>query len=97
MEFIEHVRKPFTVDALQITEENLDELAPLIGEIREKPDGERYIEVDPDLIPNLVNVYVGFYLTRIGKNMRCYSQRIFTQQFTPNTDDIRKWIEYLNG
>lgn len=82
MQFDTYTRKPFTVEAVEITDENMEEVAKFIGtiEIREE-DQVRYIEVDRRLIPNLYRVYTGFFLTKLGDKTRCYSPRAFKKQF----------------
>lgn len=81
VEFTNYVRKPFTVEAVEVTKENIGEVAELIGTLRAKDDGTPYIQVDRRLVPNVFRVYVGFWVTRMGDNLRCYSKRIFTDQF----------------
>lgn len=97
MDFTTFVRKPFKVEAVQITKENIEELAPLIGKILwKRENGEPFIKVNYKLIPNIPFVYLGFYMTKMGDNIRCYSQRVFEDQFVENSDSIEKWIEFLN-
>ena len=96
MEFSEFVRKPFVVEALEITEENISEVAKFVGTICKNEDESTYIQVDRRLIPNVDRVYPGFWMTKMGKNFRCYSSRIFTQQFTSITPEIKSWIDFMN-
>lgn len=96
-DFKEYVRKPFVVQAIEITAENIEELAAHIGTISEKADGTKYIQVDRLRIPNIERVYIGFYMTKMGRNIRCYSNRAFTMQFIENDDAIRTWIDYMNN
>jgi hypothetical protein len=95
MEFIEFVRKPFVVEALEITEENIAEVAKYVGDVEENDDGTRFIRVDRSLVPNVTRVYPGYFMTRMGDYVRCYSRRVFFEQFTPLTGDIRKWVVFL--
>lgn len=97
MEFNTYVRKPFIVEALEITPDNIEEVAPLIGTLRQKDNGTPYIQVDRRLIPNIYRVYPGFWMTRMGDNIRCYSKKIFNQQFVESTDEISQWVIYING
>lgn len=76
-----YVRKPFLVEAVEVTEANIKELAEFIGTVRKKPDGTSFIAVDRRLIPNVFRVYPGFWMTRMGDNIRCYSAKIFNDQF----------------
>lgn len=76
-----YIRRPFEVEAVVITEENIEEAAALIGTLETTPQGTQYIVVDRNLVPNVVRVYPGYYMTRMGSNVRCYSKRIFEDQF----------------
>lgn len=81
MQFDTYTRKPFVVEAVEITEENLFEIAKFVGTVRKMGDGKSFIQVDRRLVPNIDRVYPGFFLTRMGDNIRCYSPKIFKQQF----------------
>lgn len=80
MEFKTFIRRPFQVEAIEITEENLEEVAALVGQIRTK-DGATFIALDRRIIPNVHRAYVGWYLTCLGENYRCYAPKVFTEQF----------------
>jgi hypothetical protein len=95
MDFNEFVRKPFVVEAVEITEENISEAAEYIGTLRKKDDGTPYIQVDRRLIPNVFRVFPGFWMTRMGDNIRCYSKKIFMDQFTPITTEVREWVTFM--
>lgn len=94
MEFAEFIRKPFVVSAVQVTEENIAEIAEYIGTLRVK-DGVQYIQVNRRLIPYLLEVYPGYWMTRMGDKIRCYTDDVFTEQFTEITPDIRQWVDFL--
>lgn len=79
-EFIKFNRKPFSVEAIQITEENIHILGPLVGEVKVK-DGETFISLDRRIIPSVRRAYVGWWITRLNENLRCYSPKIFEEQF----------------
>jgi hypothetical protein len=92
------VRKPFKVEAVEITEENIAEIAPLIGELREREDDKtKFIYVDRRLVPNIWRVYPGFFMTKMGDNIRCYSRRVFLEQFVLTDDSIDQWCTYIDG
>lgn len=80
MEFTTYIRKPFSIDAVQITEDNMKDVAKLIGKIRTR-DGVRYIAVDPRVVPVVRHAYVGWYLTRFEDSYRCYTPKLFKSQF----------------
>lgn len=96
MELSMFVRKPFTVEAVEVTRDNIAEVAELVGTLREKDDGTPYIQVDRRLVPNIYRVYPGFWMTRMGDNIRCYSKRIFKNQFMESTPDIDNWVQFIN-
>ena len=96
MEYKSFARKPFVVEAIEITAENLNDIAEMVGTIRTTVDDKVYIQVDRRLIPNIDRVFPGFWLTRMGKNIRCYSAKVFNEQFTEVTDDIKSWVDFLN-
>lgn len=81
MKFEHYIRKPFTVEAVEITRENIDEVAELIGETREK-DGVPFIAINRRLVPNIHRAYLGWFVTKLGDNFRCYSPKVFNAEFT---------------
>lgn len=96
LEFTDYLRKPFVVSAIEITEENIHEVAKFVGTIRQKDDGTPYIQVDRVLIPNVDFVYPGYFMTRMGKNVRCYSPKVFSRQFTHLSPEAQAWIDHIN-
>lgn len=97
MEFATFVRKPFPVQAVEVTAENIAEVAKYVGDLREKDDGTPYILVDRRLVPNVFRVYPGFFMTRMGENVRCYSRKIFKEQFIQETEQIKEMADVING
>jgi len=97
MEFTQYVRKPFIVEAVEVTVENMAEVAKYVGEMRHKDDGMPFIYVDRRLVPNVFRVYPGFYMTRMGNHIRCYSRKVFLEQFVPSHPDIVTWVDFLNN
>lgn len=95
--FEEFVRKPFVVEAIEVTKDNIKDLAVYIGTLRKKDDGTPYIAVDRRLIPNVYRVYPGFWMTRMGDNIRCYSKKIFREQFTSSNTKIEALLIYFNS
>jgi hypothetical protein len=95
MDTTTYLRRPFYIEAVEITAENIEEVAKLVGEIRHNDDGP-YIQVNRDILPNMHQVYIGFFMTKMGKNIRCYSPELFREQFTPKTDAIDEWVSFVN-
>lgn len=90
--FKNFIRKPFTVEAIEITTENIEELSQYIGKIRHQGNGSPYIFVDRRFIQGVEKVYPGFWMTRMGDNIRCYSKKIFLDQFTESTPEAQAWL-----
>lgn len=97
MDTVTFVRKPFVVEAVEITAENLHEVAPYIGDVKNKEDGTEYILVDRRLVPNVFKVYPGFFMTKMGENIRCYSRKIFKEQFVEMSAELQPWIEFMQN
>jgi hypothetical protein len=97
MEFSEFVRKPFVVEAVEVTTDNIAEIAKYVGEVREKEDGTPFILVDRRLIPNVFRVFPGYWMTRMGDHIRCYSRKIFYEQFVESTPELQAWVDFMDG
>jgi len=103
MKFQTYVRKPFTLEAIEVTVENMAELAPMIGELQHKADGTPFILVNKKLVPNIEKVWPGHFMTRLGKdkfgndNIRCYSRRIFRDQFMELTEASQALVDAVDG
>ena len=98
MNFTTYVRKPFIVEAIEVTPDNISEVSKYVGDLREKEDGTPYILVDRRLVPNIDRVYPGFFMTKMGENIRCYSRRIFKDQFMAQNEQIKPWVDFMvNG
>jgi hypothetical protein len=78
--FEKFTRKPFDVEAVQLTEDNIDELARSLGEVKTK-DGKTYIVLDRRVVPNSTRAYLGWWVTKLNDNLRCYSDKVFSAQF----------------
>jgi len=85
MEFSQYVRRPFKVDAIEITADNIDEIADLgLGEVREsEKDGKPYISLNRRVVPNVARAYLGWWITKMDDNYRCYSPKAFKAQYLP--------------
>lgn len=80
MEFSNYIRKPFMVQAVEITPENMEEVAKLIGTVKTRGD-VTYIALDRRVVPNVGKAQAGWYLTIFGDNYRAYSPKAFAEQF----------------
>lgn len=95
LEFQEYVREPYVVEAVLITDENIEQLAPLIGTLRVKGNGKKYIEVNNDLVKNIFQVHPGYYMTRYQGRVRCYSENAFRRTFSEMTPDRKNAVDIL--
>src|SRR5690606_6334434 len=97
VDFNTFVRKPFTVEAVEITDDNIEAISEFVGTLKQKEDGSPYLLVDRRLVPNVYRVYPGFWMTKMGDNIRCYSKRVFTDQFIQSPEPIMNWVDFING
>lgn len=99
LEFKPFVRKPFTVDAVKITEANIHEVAELVGEVRYLDEAEKkpYIHVNRRLVPYVLRVYPGFWVTKMGDEVRCYANKVFHQQFKESDNAVMEAVEMIVG
>lgn len=97
MDFNSYVRKPFRVEAVEITADNIVEASEFIGTVCEEENGSKYILVDRRLVPNVYKVTPGFWMTKMGKNIRCFPGFIFESQFVSVTQDIEEFLSKLNA
>lgn len=83
MNFKTFLRRPFTVEAVEVTDENFEEIASMTGEIETKDDGSgvTFISTNRKIVPNVFRIYRGFWLTRMGDNLRAYSSKTFNEMF----------------
>lgn len=94
--YLTYVRKPFTVEAVEVTRENIADVAPLVGTLVETSGGFPFIEVDPKKVPHVTRVFPGFFLTKMGKRVHCYSPKAFKAQFADADEHNLNWVKYLN-
>lgn len=96
-DFTEHIRKPFSVHAVRVTRENMEDIAPFVGKVERTPEGKPYIQADRHLCQSSLKVWPGYYVTKHGKKVRVFSRKAFEEQFHPMGEDVAPWVEYLNG
>lgn len=95
LKFTPFVRKPFKIDSLKITKENIAEVAKFVGTLVDQDGPNPYIVVDRRLVPNVIKVFPGYYLTRMDKSVRCYSGFTFKKNFVEVTASIEELIKTL--
>lgn len=102
MKIEKFARKPFAVEAVQVTEENMEEVAAWCsGEIRGGSNpSNAYIKVK---IYHAINkrqtqAFVGDWVLRMGKGFKVYLEGAMDKTFTPVRDDvIRLEVDPVNN
>lgn len=100
MDFKTYIRKPFEVEAIEVTKDNIKDLARQfkIGKVKYSDDGVPFILVDQSRVPNVEKVWPGYYVTKVGRtNVRCYTHKIFFSQFVQTNTEIDAWVRFING
>ena len=95
LEYTDFVRKPFIVKAVEITEDNIEEIAKELGQLKRKEDDTPYISVRKGAVPNVSKVFVGWYMTRHGKRTHCYAPKVFFDQFVENDSEIQNSVDFI--
>lgn len=96
LQYKEFCRKPFVVEAVEVTRENIGEIAKFVGKLETLEDGNQFILVDPSLVQNVIRVFPGYYMTRMGEQIRCYSKRVFREQFALLNETTQEWVDIIN-
>jgi len=96
LDYVNFARRPFVLDAVEITEENIAEVAELVGTIETRENGDRYIRVDPSKMQMVSFVYLGWWFTNIENHYRAYKPHLFHSQFVVINDDNRDSIHEMN-
>lgn len=83
MEFKTYTHKPYDVEAVEITLDNIDEVAAIIGidgEVNRKNE-KPFIMVDRRKVRYVYKVTTGWFLTHMNGTYRCFSPTAFADQF----------------
>lgn len=89
------VRRPFVVQAIQITRENIHELSEKIGELVQKEGEDPYIKVDHKKVRNRTYVRIGHWMTEKDGVIHCYPPGPFEKQFAGTSEQILDWVEFM--
>lgn len=95
-ETITYVRKPFEVEAFEVTVENIALLAPFIGEL-DTSGGTPFIKSDKRKVGNTFKVWPGFFVTALKGKIRCYSRKIFFEQYAELNEVTTPAVKILHG
>ena len=89
------VRTPFKIEAVEVTDENLTQIAEMLGSkvFTDTRTGNNFIGVDNDQMPGIYRIYAGFWVTKMGHRFRAYSQQRFLKEFVKLTDGVAGWVK----
>jgi hypothetical protein len=87
-----YARKRFEVDAVQITDDNMEEIADwCLGEVLEER-GSKYVKVDVMRVLNerQTKGFVGDWILYAGSGFKVYTTKAFIQSFDKTDDEPKK-------
>lgn len=97
-----YARKPFIIDAVQVTEENLEKVAEwCMGEVVQA-DGRRYVKVrvHRPLNERQTKAFVGDWVLYAGTGYKVYTDKAFLGSFEPvfvGTDEVKEEVVTSDG
>lgn len=104
MKIEKFARKPFVVEAVQVTEENMAEVAAWCGgEVRtadKKANAYIKLGVYHAINKRQTQAFVGDWVLKMGKGFKIYLEKAMSKTFTPvpeNAEDIRLEVDPVNN
>lgn len=85
---LKYVRKPFEVDAVEVTEDNMQEVAEWCqGTVHDIPNGRPFIKVRVARALNerQTKAFVGDWVLYAGIGFKVYTKKAFNRSFEPDT------------
>jgi hypothetical protein len=105
LDIVEYIRKPFTVKAVEVTAENMEEVAKWCrGTIRTEPssengqgEGQKYIKVEVKraISERQTRAMVGDMVLRAGSGFKVYTPKAFAQSFDRKVKDMMAVVENM--
>jgi hypothetical protein len=92
MQTSKFTRKPFEVDAVQVTAQNIDEVAKWCqGEVSTDTDGNKYVKVRVLRVLNerQTQAFIGDWVLYAGTGYKVYTAKAFSKSFVEKTDELR--------
>jgi hypothetical protein len=93
MDTSKFARKPFYVDAIQVTKENLEEVAKWCrGKIETTDNGATFILIDVHrpLSPRQTQAFLGDWILQAGSGFKIYTPKAFEKSFEKVTGTLTK-------
>ena len=91
-----YTRKPFTVDAVQVTADNFGAVAEWCGgEVQALSDGVSYIKVDVNrpITTRQTRAFLGDWILLAGRGFKVYTEKAFRTNFVPESSITVKMEE----
>lgn len=92
METAKFTRKPFDVDAVQVTADNIDEVAKWCqGEVLTDGENNKYVKVRVLRVisERQTQAYAGDWVLYAGTGYKVYTDKAFRKSFNPTTEELR--------
>lgn len=89
MQFTHYARRPFLIEAIKVTKDNIAQLCEDfgLGTMGKTAKGVPFIKVNAKVVPHVYRVYPGFWFTRTETGqIRCYAKRVFGEQYVEYDD-----------
>lgn len=89
LEILQYVRKPFEVSAIQVTEENMNDIADWAGgEVRENAEGKKFVKIETyrPINSRQTRAFVGDWVLYAGEKInsfKVYTEVAFKNSFDP--------------
>lgn len=87
-----YTRKPFSIDAIRVTEENLEEVAQWCGGEIHKYNGKRFIKVDVNrpLTEKQTKAFAGDWVLKAGTGFKVYQHKAFQHCFDKVAEESKQ-------
>lgn len=95
LEYETFVRTPFKIEAVEVTDENIEQIAEMLGSkiYVDNRTGSTFIGVDNEQMPGIYRIYAGFWVTKMGHRYRAYSQQRFLKEFVRLSAGVEGWVK----
>jgi hypothetical protein len=91
LEISKYVRKPFHIDAVQVTAENIADIAAWAeGDVRSDSENAKYVKVrvHRPLNDRQTKAYIGDWVLYAGTGFKVYTPKAFANSFEPASTQL---------
>lgn len=96
-----YIRRPFTVQAVQVTLENMHEVAEWCGGVVVKADRPENSYVKAKIAHPLnkrqTQAFAGDYVLKMGRGFKIYLEKAFGKTFIPADESARMFVDPVNN